>query len=589
LAKLIEFSPNRGHSIRWQVKLMLFGTILRNRYKVLTKLGTGGFSDTYLAEDMDLPSYPKCVVKHLVTRNSNPEILQIAKRLFNQEAEVLYRLGKRHDQIPELLAHFEEKGEFYLVQEYVDGHDLTTEITPGKQLSEMEVIKLLQEILEVLAVVHEHNVIHRDIKLQNIMRRQDGKIVLIDFGSVKEIKSLATSIYGEVTSTIVIGTPGYIPNEQANGNPRLCSDIYAVGIIAIQALTGMVPRKMPIDPTTGEVIWRPMVNVSDQLANVLTKMVRYNFSQRYQTATQVLADLQWALPPTTIGRTPPPIQKVSYEPSSDLPNSQIIPILGLLSVMVVGFGVAIFGGRFFQFSFRGNQPTQTANPAVKDVKIKPITPSSTPASYRRKPNFNSVPSTPLFQEPLNETPTESFTPAIENTTKPSTPAIENTKPSTPAIKNTNKPSPPSVEGNTQPSTPLIEDNVKPCTPAIEDNSNSSCSSESESENTNKPSAPPIEDNVKPCTPAIEDNSNSSCSSENEDNIRLSTPATEDNNRQMMMVSPTPEIDDKNNQNNQLMVPSTPVIQEKSKQFIVPSTPVIDNNNQLVVPSTPVQE
>lgn len=474
------------------------------------------------------------------------------------------------------------------MQEYVDGHDLTTEITPGKQLSEMEVIKLLQEILEVLAVVHEHNVIHRDIKLQNIMRRQDGKIVLIDFGSVKEIKSLATSIYGEVTSTIVIGTPGYIPNEQANGNPRLCSDIYAVGIIAIQALTGMVPRKMPIDPTTGEVIWRPMVNVSDQLANVLTKMVRYNFSQRYQTATQVLADLQWALPPTTIGRTPPPIQKVSYELSSDLPNSQIIPILGLLSVMVVGFGVAIFGGRFFQFSFRGNKPTQTANPTVKDVKIKPITPSSTPASYRRKPNFNSVPSTPFLQEPLNQTPTESFTPPIEHKAKPSTPAIEKTtKPSTPAIEKTTKPFTPSIEDNTQPSASPIEDNVKPCTPAIEDNSNSSCSPESEGNN--NPTTPVIEDNVKPCTPAIEDNSNSSCSSENEDNTRLSTPATEDNNRQMMMVSPTPEIDEKNNQNNQLMVPSTPVIGEKSKQFIVPSTPVIENNNQLVVPSTPVKE
>ncbi|MDM9382625.1 serine/threonine-protein kinase [Chlorogloeopsis sp. ULAP01] len=568
---------------------MLFGTILRNRYKVLTKLGTGGFSDTYLAEDMDLPSYPKCVVKHLVTRNSNPEILQIAKRLFNQEAEVLYRLGKHHDQIPELLAHFEENGEFYLVQEYVDGHDLTTEITTGRQLSETEVIKLLQEILEVLAVVHEHNVIHRDLKLQNIMRRQDGRIVLIDFGSVKQIKSLATSIYGEVTSTIVIGTPGYIPNEQANGNPRLCSDIYAVGIIAIQALTGVVPRKMPIDPTTGEVIWRPLVHVSDQLANVLTRMVRYNFSQRYQTATQVLEALQWALPPTTIGRTPPPRQKVSYEPSSDLPNSQIIPILGLLSVMVVGLGVAIFGGRFFQFSFRGNKPTQTTSPTVKDVKIKPITPSSTPASYRRKPNFNSVPSTPLFQEPLNQTPIESFTPEIEYKTKPSpsTPAIK-TKPSTPAIEeNTNKPSTPLSEDNTQPSTPAIEDNIKPCTPAIEDNTNSSCSSESESENTNKPSAPVFEDSVKPCTPAIEDNSNSSCSSEseNEDNTKLSTPAVEDN-RQMMMVSPTPVTEEKNNQ---LMVPSTPVIEEQSKQFIVPSKPIIEKDNQLIVPSTPVKE
>ncbi|MEA5524811.1 protein kinase domain-containing protein, partial [Nodularia spumigena] len=118
------------------------GTILRQRYKIIYILGSGGFGDTYLAEDIDLPNHPKCVVKHLKA-NSNPAVLEIVRRLFDSEAKVLYRLGNDSDQIPRLFAHFEEQGEFYLVQEFVDGQDLSKEISPGKKLSETEVTKLL--------------------------------------------------------------------------------------------------------------------------------------------------------------------------------------------------------------------------------------------------------------------------------------------------------------------------------------------------------------------------------------------------------------------------------------------------------------
>ena len=89
---------------------MLISTVLRNRYKVLKKLGSGGFGDTFLSVDMDLPGNPKCVVKHLQTKNTNQTVLKVAKRLFEQEADVLYRLGKGHSRIPELFAHFEEVG-----------------------------------------------------------------------------------------------------------------------------------------------------------------------------------------------------------------------------------------------------------------------------------------------------------------------------------------------------------------------------------------------------------------------------------------------------------------------------------------------
>ncbi len=267
-------------------------TILRNRYKIVQFLGSGSFGDTYIAEDLDLPSNPKCVVKQLKPKTSEPEVLLVARRLFESEAKFLYRLGNLSNQIPKVFAHFEENGEFYLVQEFIDGYNLTAEIIPGSQWSEGDVVKLLQEILQVLIVVHQNDIIHRDIKPSNLMRRRDdSKIVLIDFGAVKEIKGLATNTQGQVTSTIAIGSNGYMPNEQANSKPKLCSDIYAVGVIGIQALTGKLPKDFQEDPSNGEIIWRNEVNVSNKLADVLTKMVRSNFSLRYQSAPEALQAL----------------------------------------------------------------------------------------------------------------------------------------------------------------------------------------------------------------------------------------------------------------------------------------------------------
>ena len=125
-----------------------------------------------IAEDLHMPSHPKhrCVVKRLQPTVIEPEI----SRLFEQEAQILYNLGKNHDQIPNLNAYFQENNQFYLIQDLVIGNDLSREITPSKKLPESYVINLLQDVSTVLAFVHKNNVIHRDIKPQNIIRRQDG-------------------------------------------------------------------------------------------------------------------------------------------------------------------------------------------------------------------------------------------------------------------------------------------------------------------------------------------------------------------------------------------------------------------------------
>jgi serine/threonine protein kinase len=266
----------------------MIGSILRQRYKIVKQLGAGGFGETYLAEDLDIPVTPKpvCVVKRLKPTEIAPDIV----RLFEQEAQILYQLGQNHDQIPKLFSYFQEGQQFYLIQELIDGYDLTQEIIPGKKLSENDVIQLLRDILEILVYVHENKVIHRDIKPANIMRRKNGKLVLIDFGLVKQINNTIALKSGFTSRTVGIGTYGYMPSEQGYGKPKLSSDIYALGMTVIKGLTGISLNTLSEDED-GEIIWSNLVSVSNKLENFITKMVRYDWRQRYKDAKEALEEL----------------------------------------------------------------------------------------------------------------------------------------------------------------------------------------------------------------------------------------------------------------------------------------------------------
>jgi serine/threonine protein kinase len=265
-------------------------TALGGRYKVTQLLGSSLFSDTYLAKDQQLPDRPTCVVKCLKAPTSEHFDWARARKFFHAEAQALYRLSPQSDRIPRLLAHFEENQQFYLVHEYVEGQDLSQELILGKPLEEQQVIKLIQDILEILVIVHAQGVIHRDIKPHNLIRRaEDGKIVLIDFGAVKEL-SVPTPPEGQTTESILVGTPGYMAGEQRAGKPRFCSDIYSVGMLAIQAITGLHPREIGED-VQGELCWRQVARVSPRLATIVSKMVRSHWRDRYQSVAEVLADL----------------------------------------------------------------------------------------------------------------------------------------------------------------------------------------------------------------------------------------------------------------------------------------------------------
>jgi serine/threonine protein kinase len=351
----------------------MIGQLLAGHYRVLQVLGVGGFGQTYITEDLHLPGNPKCVLKHLKPASADRSLLEIARKFFEKEAIVLQQLGN-HDRIPRLLAYFEEQQEFYLVQEYVPGNPLSTELQAGRKWQEQQVVELLAEILDILVFIHSQGVIHRDIKPDNIMRRaSDRKLILIDFGAIKQVRN-QQMLHGQQTMTVAIGTPGYMPIEQASGNPRASSDLYALGSIGIQALTGINPYELETDDLTGELKWEHLTVANPQLIAILQRMTRYHFKDRYLTATEALAAVKMLssgtfTPASTYVQTTQPVSQpprlnTEYRPTvvaspqtvTTLPTPQppapskakqgCFPLwAGLLSILAAIGSFAWFSGR----------------------------------------------------------------------------------------------------------------------------------------------------------------------------------------------------------------------------------------------------
>ena len=295
-----EFPHHEVQAVIEQQQREFVGSKLDGRYQVMERIGTGGFGETYKALDLKRPGTPFCVVKRLRPVNPTPRILQLAERLFNREAEVLEQLGT-HDQIPQLLAYFQEADEFYLVQEYIDGLSLADEVTLlhrklNRPLSEQTVVLILYELLQILDFVHSQGVIHRDIKPANVIRRRsDRKLVLIDFGAVKQVRMVLEDEEPplETVLSVAIGTTGYSAPEQLMGKPCPASDIFSLGMMGIRALTGIEPSKLidHHDPLRPRLRWKEHVQVSEALMTVLETMIAVDVQRRYPTARAAMAAL----------------------------------------------------------------------------------------------------------------------------------------------------------------------------------------------------------------------------------------------------------------------------------------------------------
>ncbi|AFY53424.1 serine/threonine protein kinase [Rivularia sp. PCC 7116] len=268
--------------------------LLNNRYQVIQVLGAGGFGETFLAEDTHLPSRRRCVIKQLKPLADEPKTYQKIQQKFEREAATLEFLGEGSEQIPNLFAYFSEDGLFYLVQEWIQGKTLTDIVENQGCLNEQAVREILLSLLPVLEYVHSKGIIHRDIKPDNIiLRSSNKKPVLIDFGAVKETIRTAINSSGNPTQSMVIGTPGYMPIEQAIGRAVFATDIYSLGLTAIYLLTGKHPQELETNPQTGKILWEIYAQeISTSLKTVINKAINSNIDSRYSTASKMLYALQ---------------------------------------------------------------------------------------------------------------------------------------------------------------------------------------------------------------------------------------------------------------------------------------------------------
>ncbi|MEZ2230902.1 ABC transporter substrate-binding protein [Microcoleus sp.] len=314
------------------------GDELTGRYKIINKLGQGGAAITYTAQDLQNPSNPPCVIKEIpFPHTENPLVLKKARNRFQQEVLALQTLGN-DSRIPTLLNHFEENDNFYIVQEFITGTAISQELLTAKnQWNEAQAISFLREIFEILQLVHDANIIHRDLTPSNLIRSTTGnKIVLIDFGAVREVSTLTSNSTGEILTSKAWGTTGYMPAEQYNPQsiPQPYNDIYAVGIITIQALTGRRPTNLPQDPDSCEFIWTHLTSdrLSDPLKNILTKMVHFNFKDRYQSATEVLQALK------------PLVAPVKSKPRKNSPHFRwlLFGFAGVASALIIAYSFSLF-------------------------------------------------------------------------------------------------------------------------------------------------------------------------------------------------------------------------------------------------------
>lgn len=243
------------------------------RLSILMQLSAGGFSAVYLAE---LPDKRLVVVKEAVLPpNLKEESRQKAKELFDREAQILRKLS--HPNIAKVQDHFVENGRDYMVLEFVAGHTLRQVVTKKGLQDEETVLQYAKAIAEVLDYLHtiDPPVIHRDVTPDNIVLREDGSLVLIDFGAANEFVGTATGT--------LIGKQAYIAPEQFRGKARVQSDLFALGGTLFFLLTGQDP--LPLSQSHPKSL-RP--ELSDELDALLADLTAMEVKMRIQSADALL-------------------------------------------------------------------------------------------------------------------------------------------------------------------------------------------------------------------------------------------------------------------------------------------------------------
>jgi serine/threonine protein kinase len=282
--------PNRGKKVNL-VTLGHEGQYLMpglDNYRLVKRL-SAGIVDTFIAENLSNSQEKYSAIRVFNLSVFPPQKRQETIQLLTKNCYLISKIP-HHSQVAQINNYFSQEIAFYVVEEYISGHNLEVEITPGKRLSESYAIALLSNVLIPLNWLHQHNIIHGNIHPANLMRQQrGGKIILTDLGIIKQVWQLAIQpLHYQPINTKSLD---YLPPNYSADRRTVDSDLYSAGAIAIQALTGLSIQQL-IDPRTRELIWRDRVQISADFAYLLEKIVHPDERKRYRSAQEILLDLQ---------------------------------------------------------------------------------------------------------------------------------------------------------------------------------------------------------------------------------------------------------------------------------------------------------
>src|SRR4249919_1285122 len=264
------------------------GTLFADRYRLERKLGSGGMADVWLAEDQELGRH--VAVKMLHERYANDE--QFVER-FRREAT--HAAGLSHPNIVSIYDRGVAGGSYYIVMEYIEGRTLKELIVTRGPCPVPVAISYTRQILAALRYAHKNGIIHRDIKPHNVLVDREGRVKVADFG-------IARAGASEMTEAgSIIGTAQYLSPEQAKGaSVDQTSDLYSVGVVLYELLTGVVPFSgdTPVEiamkhlSTVPEPPSAKRADVPRDLDMVVMRALAKDPSERYQSAEEMDADLR---------------------------------------------------------------------------------------------------------------------------------------------------------------------------------------------------------------------------------------------------------------------------------------------------------
>jgi serine/threonine-protein kinase len=407
----------------------MIGETLNDRYRIIDNFSIGMYGQTYLAEDMTEPGSPKCIIRRLQLHNKGEAARKYIQDMLKKKLEALSEVNN-HDQIPSIISYFSDNDSFYLVEEYVSGHPLADELEPYKPLPEEKVIAMMQEVLEVLAFMHHYSLTHQYIQPTTLIRREtDNKIVLTGSGVMREVSAQLVKSQIQTHQTLLMHPSTiYTPIEQTKGHTQLNSDIYALGMVAIQALSGLPTNvlsriKHQNGSSNGDLVWQDRVEASAGLIAILERMVHPDYSRRYQLAREVLSDLKALAsvdqplsstnlstddalemaPSESESEELPELQvdESTTEPQASRPLMRLYAMMGIVIAMVIGGTmVALLGRQLLQASGNSDRPSQSTTNAGGSGQMGK--PDRTANSSQASGNSTGDPALPeseaLFQE-----------------------------------------------------------------------------------------------------------------------------------------------------------------------------------------------